>query len=777
MAQTYSILGDSPVDSARDCLNFGRFVTPFAARLIQSVDNTPFTVGILADWGQGKSTVMRMLRASLEAQGCATAWFEPWKYTGREAVWKGLALTLVREINANDSLRKELRRKKEALTTFALKALWGKLIGREWAQDLVDTVKNEPWSPSLLHDFEQNFEVLFQHIDPEGKGPEAKPFVLFVDDLDRCLPESALAVLEALKLVLNRPGLITVMGIAPRELSRAVAAAYARETKDGGGQPDPKWGDNYMEKVIQMPFPLPVISDASLEAYVGVCLSDSGIEPGLERDVRWRAIIREACGGNLRQVKRFLNHLIAEMDKADANEEGIGQALDLDARRVAFTLLLGWRFPEFLTLIRKQVADRELLVRYQLYFSQQAAGTAADTSMLQDPDGKFHKDAGLASFFTLCFASADDRPAMVVPFAGGDELLPYLQFGLRSGHPTMAAPRQAAAAAPNAASAPAAATASVPASSAVTADMAKMAYEAVARAAKDGPPYPDSTHPDGPPPPPAAGQPSEHVVAIIGRVQSLMSSRRMEEAKREAEAGLAMARSIQDYPGQAVLLNALGEISEGVLNIPHAEQTYEQALQMARQSNSPILRTAMLNQARLARRGGKHPYAMTLATEAAEIASQAGDAIGEFTARVEVAETRAAMGDSTQAELEYRGLRQIAERLSHKPGELMVLERLARLLRVQRRDNQDVLEQASRIATALNDRRASARLVMEQCMGELRDVAINDDSGISRIALPFLVRARALIKDEADRVSVQQYLKSMSHPHAEALARMLAPIE
>ncbi len=197
MAQTYSILGDSPVDATKDCLNFGKFVTPFAERLIQSVDNTPFTVGILADWGQGKSTVMRMLKASLEGQGCATAWFEPWKYTGREAVWKGLALTLVREINANDSLRKELGRKKDGLKTFAAKALWSRLIGREWAQDLVDTVKSEPWSPSLLHDFEQNFEVLFEHIDPARQGTEKKPFVLFVDDLDRCLPESALAVLEA----------------------------------------------------------------------------------------------------------------------------------------------------------------------------------------------------------------------------------------------------------------------------------------------------------------------------------------------------------------------------------------------------------------------------------------------------------------------------------------------------------------------------------------------------------------------------------------------------
>jgi len=770
VAQTYSILGDSPVDATRDCLNFGKFVTPFAARLIQSVDNTPFTVGILADWGQGKSTVMRMLKTSLEEQGCATAWFEPWKYTGREAVWKGLALTLVREINANDSLRKELRRKKDALTTFALKALWGKLIGREWAQDLVDTVKNEPWSPSLLHDFEQNFEVLFEHIDPKQKGTGAKPFVLFVDDLDRCLPESALAVLEALKLVLNRPGLITVMGIAQRELSRAVAAAYARETKDAGGVLDPKWGDNYMEKVIQMPFPLPVISDASLEAYVGTCLADSGIEPGLERDQRWRSIIREACGGNLRQVKRFLNHLIAEMDKADANEGDAATAQDLDARRVAFTLLLGWRFPDFLTLIRNQVADRELLVRYQLYFSQQAAGTAADASLLQDPDGTHHDNPALASFFVQCFGSSEEQPALVVPFSTWEGLQPYLQFGLRSGVAVSATPR------PDHAPPQAA----VPPQAAPSPDMPP---PAPVEGAADMPPVPASAPvPVSPPSAPSApgrtqGQPTQQMVEIIGRVQSLMSSRRFDEAMRETKAGMSIASSVQDYAAQAVLLNARGEIFDVQGKPVDAESTLEQAQAMARQSQSPILRAVLLNLARMARQTGKHPYALSLADEAVDIAAKSGDTIGSLTARTELAEARQASGDFTQAEIDYRDLLELARRTSYQGGELMVLERLARLLRVQQRDNQDVLEQASRIATALNDRRASARLVMEQCIGELRDVAINDDSEISRIAVPFLVRARALIKDEADRVSVQQYLRSMSHPHAEVLARMLEPLE
>ena len=94
---TFSILGDSPVGVDRDRLNFTTFVEPFAERLIGSVANSPFTVGIFADWGQGKSTVMQMLRTEVSKKGCPTIWFEPWKHNTREAVWKGLALTLVME--------------------------------------------------------------------------------------------------------------------------------------------------------------------------------------------------------------------------------------------------------------------------------------------------------------------------------------------------------------------------------------------------------------------------------------------------------------------------------------------------------------------------------------------------------------------------------------------------------------------------------------------------------------------------------------------------------
>ena len=60
--QAFCVMGDNPIISQDDdWLNFNDFVQPLAERLIASIDNTPFTVGVLADWGQGKTSVMRML--------------------------------------------------------------------------------------------------------------------------------------------------------------------------------------------------------------------------------------------------------------------------------------------------------------------------------------------------------------------------------------------------------------------------------------------------------------------------------------------------------------------------------------------------------------------------------------------------------------------------------------------------------------------------------------------------------------------------------------------
>ena len=142
-----------------------------------------------------------------------------------------------------------------------------------------------------LEQFQQNFAAAGQ--DPAAHATARTPrrLVVFVDDLDRCLPEKAIQVLEALKLFLDVEGCIFVLALDDEAIESAVRRRYQGEVK----------AREYLEKIIQLPFILPPIE----------------AEPMRElRRSRWRrpcptrAAPRSLPSGltpNPRQVKRTLN--------------------------------------------------------------------------------------------------------------------------------------------------------------------------------------------------------------------------------------------------------------------------------------------------------------------------------------------------------------------------------------------------------------------------------------------------------------------------------------
>jgi tetratricopeptide (TPR) repeat protein len=432
----HSLMGDNPVLTRDDdWLNFDGFVQPLANRMIASLANTPFTVGILADWGQGKSSVMRMLQLKLESERCPTIWFEPWKYNSREEVWKGLAHTLVTQIEKNDDVRKEIARKLPNLKKWLAKLLFGRVFGED-GRGLIEAIDSEPWSPAMLHEFEGFLEKLFGILYPRKAVTDADgfkvPVVLFVDDLDRCLPGTALAVLEAMKLVLNRPGMIIVMGVAERELCRAVTAAYAKEMGDIKENVTLEWGYRYVRKIFQIPIYVPALTPQSLDNYVGKCLAGSGVSASLGGRPEWHGIIHGACEANLREIKRLINIFVTEMDKANANAAIANSILDpsRDPARVFFVQLLARRFPEFYThILRFTGLERDLLIRFQNLFL--ADGPAPATHSLGQEGGRFLESADLKAFFRDCMR-ADAAIPLVDSFSDPLEVSAFLQFGLRS---------------------------------------------------------------------------------------------------------------------------------------------------------------------------------------------------------------------------------------------------------------------------------------------------------------------------------------------------------
>jgi formylglycine-generating enzyme required for sulfatase activity len=117
---------------------------------------------------------------------------------------------------------------------------------------------------------------------------------IFVDDLDRCLPDRAVEALEAVKLFLDVPGCVFVLGVAREVIEEGIRVRYAdyESTLDGA---------QYLEKIIQIPFALPPITSDAVMGYVRQVTREN------LPDDRCETVFAVGLEPNPRRIKRTLN--------------------------------------------------------------------------------------------------------------------------------------------------------------------------------------------------------------------------------------------------------------------------------------------------------------------------------------------------------------------------------------------------------------------------------------------------------------------------------------
>jgi hypothetical protein len=183
--------------------------------------------------------------------------------------------------------------------------LIGKLTGKD-AKEAMQVVEREQTQRhreqvTSLEQFHKDLRALIeQHIVRPGRR-----LYLFVDDLDRCLPEDAVGALEAIKLFLDMPGCVFVLGMDRHVVEQGIRVRY-KEFALAPGMPvvpvDPR---QYLDKIIQVPFRLPPLSNQQMQEFVSRWCAQH--EQGeLER---LGPIIVAGIAANPRSVKRALNVL------------------------------------------------------------------------------------------------------------------------------------------------------------------------------------------------------------------------------------------------------------------------------------------------------------------------------------------------------------------------------------------------------------------------------------------------------------------------------------
>ena len=98
--------------------------------------------------------------------------------------------------------------------------------------------------------------------------------ILFVDDLDRCLEGRNVKVLEAIQLLLNTVGAPVLVFLAID--TRVVAASIENQFNKSLDIHDAEIsGQEYLDKIIQLPFCIPEVSPEKVQSYIAYCTRKS----------------------------------------------------------------------------------------------------------------------------------------------------------------------------------------------------------------------------------------------------------------------------------------------------------------------------------------------------------------------------------------------------------------------------------------------------------------------------------------------------------------------
>ena len=288
--------------------------------LIQTVQNIimndtllPASIGVYGDWGSGKSSLMYMCKDRLikidKKIKCLV--FNGWLFENYEDAKTAILGTILDVIAKEESLSQTARDiikglyqsiDKFKLVTGALKygtdflltggigSLFNVTAGQFLKNDQIkaekvnledihSNISGELNNKELREDI-RKFQKEFATLLEESK---ISRLVVFIDELDRCRPDTILDTLEAIKLFLFDGKVAFVIGADERHISYAVKSKF----KDIEGiQID--IGKEYLEKLIQYPIRIPRLNADEVEIYIACLILQSELdEENFQKVLSW----------------------------------------------------------------------------------------------------------------------------------------------------------------------------------------------------------------------------------------------------------------------------------------------------------------------------------------------------------------------------------------------------------------------------------------------------------------------------------------------------------
>jgi len=285
----------------KDFLNF-KCVADTAAELIIKANGHPLSLGVSGGWGAGKSSMLSLISAALESKEndkYIFVEFNAWLYQGyddaRAALMDVIARKLIEYAEQSktglDKARGILSRvnwfRVAGMTAGAVASLAvgvppvgllgtilsagkglfdgsiseedikktreaGKAVTEEAGSLLAPPKDSSP--PQQIHDLRDHFQDTLKEM--------GVTLVVFIDDLDRCLPATSIATLEAIRLFLFLHNTAFIIAADDRMIRQAVRAHFH------GTDLDDDLVTSYFDKLVQVPLRVPPLGTQDVRAYL-----------------------------------------------------------------------------------------------------------------------------------------------------------------------------------------------------------------------------------------------------------------------------------------------------------------------------------------------------------------------------------------------------------------------------------------------------------------------------------------------------------------------------
>ena len=283
-----------------------QFAQRIAEVLTERNSTKSIVVGLYGKWGEGKSSVLGFIRRFLDeaADKVVVLNFNPWRFSDENQLLINFFGELTKVIGQNLLTKKQR----------AAKAL------SDYATPLIPPVSIK----GVSVDFSKSFDALLKKAEPKIEDhrerveklirESGKRIIIIIDDIDRLEKTQIQAIFRLVKLTADFQQTTYLLAFDDAMVARAIGEVFASGVEEEAGRQTLLAGQNFLEKIIQVPLRLPLANPDDLLSFCWDRLSEALNDSGTNLDANAQEVLVNSLRSTIlprlttpRQAVRYAN--------------------------------------------------------------------------------------------------------------------------------------------------------------------------------------------------------------------------------------------------------------------------------------------------------------------------------------------------------------------------------------------------------------------------------------------------------------------------------------